>query len=164
MTCGASQVPLPPAIARFRSVLTSLPVRQFGRTGPAPLTDTKANKALDRADHQCEVPDASRALLDALIASTEAAGIWSIQSSIFPANTASLALHARAGFRIIGTRERIGRHHGTRRARHPRRTPEPRQAPAGASLMDDRQKSWSYTTVTGAWSDQRSAWVAARST
>ncbi|RSS79733.1 GNAT family N-acetyltransferase [Streptomyces sp. WAC06614] len=54
----------------------------------------------------------ARALLGALIASTEAAGIWTIQSGIFPENTASLALHTRAGFRIIGTRERIGRHHG----------------------------------------------------
>ncbi|MEO3876521.1 N-acetyltransferase family protein [Nonomuraea sp. B12E4] len=52
------------------------------------------------------------ALLRALIASTEAAGIWTIQSGIFPENTASLALHARTGFRTIGTRERIGRHHG----------------------------------------------------
>ncbi|MGW5231869.1 N-acetyltransferase family protein [Streptomyces nodosus] len=52
------------------------------------------------------------ALLNALIASTEAAGIWTIQSGIFPENTSSLALHQRVGFRIIGTRERIGRHHG----------------------------------------------------
>jgi phosphinothricin acetyltransferase len=52
------------------------------------------------------------ALLQALIASTEAAGIWTIQSGIFPENAASLALHERAGFRVIGTRERIGRHHG----------------------------------------------------
>ncbi|MEO3745325.1 N-acetyltransferase family protein [Plantactinospora sp. B5E13] len=50
------------------------------------------------------------ALLDALIASTEAAGIWTIQSGIFPENVASLTLHQRAGFRIIGVRERIGRH------------------------------------------------------
>ncbi|MFI7128873.1 GNAT family N-acetyltransferase [Nonomuraea sp. NPDC050153] len=50
-------------------------------------------------------------LLQALIASTEAAGIWTIQSGIFPENTASLALHTRAGFRVIGTRQRIGRHH-----------------------------------------------------
>jgi L-amino acid N-acyltransferase YncA len=50
-------------------------------------------------------------LLDALITSTEAAGIWTIQSGIFPENTASLALHRRAGFRVIGVRERIGRHH-----------------------------------------------------
>ncbi|WP_371484259.1 N-acetyltransferase family protein [Kitasatospora sp. NBC_00315] len=52
------------------------------------------------------------ALLETLIASTESAGIWTIQSGVFPENTASLALHARAGFRVIGTRERVGRHHG----------------------------------------------------
>jgi L-amino acid N-acyltransferase YncA len=51
-----------------------------------------------------------RALLGALIGSTEAAGIWTIQSGIFPENTASLALHQRAGFRVVGVRERIGRH------------------------------------------------------
>ncbi|MDX3576451.1 MULTISPECIES: GNAT family N-acetyltransferase [unclassified Streptomyces] len=53
-----------------------------------------------------------RALLHELITSTEAAGVWTIQSGVFPENTASLALHARAGFRVIGTRERIGRQHG----------------------------------------------------
>jgi L-amino acid N-acyltransferase YncA len=53
-----------------------------------------------------------RRLLDAMIASTEAAGIWTIQSGIFPENTASLALHSAAGFRVVGTRERIGQHHG----------------------------------------------------
>ena len=53
-----------------------------------------------------------RALLRALIASTEAAGIWTIQAAVFPENTATLRLHEAAGFRIIGRRERIGRHHG----------------------------------------------------
>jgi len=52
------------------------------------------------------------ALLKALIESAEAAGVWTIQSGVFPENTASIALHERAGFRVIGTRERIGRHHG----------------------------------------------------
>ena len=51
-------------------------------------------------------------LLGVLIASTEAAGIWTIQSGIFPENTASLRLHERAGFRVVGVRERLGRHHG----------------------------------------------------
>ena len=51
-------------------------------------------------------------LLDALIASTEAAGVWTIQSGVFPENVASLRLHERAGFRVVGVRERIGRHHG----------------------------------------------------
>jgi L-amino acid N-acyltransferase YncA len=53
-----------------------------------------------------------RMLLHRLFASTEAAGIWTIQSGIFPENEASLALHRRTGFRVIGTRERVGRHHG----------------------------------------------------
>jgi L-amino acid N-acyltransferase YncA len=56
-----------------------------------------------------------RALLAALIASTERAGIWTIQSGIFPENTASLALHRNAGFRVVGTRHRVGQHHGTSR-------------------------------------------------
>jgi L-amino acid N-acyltransferase YncA len=55
---------------------------------------------------------AGRLLLDALIASTEEAGIWTIQSGVFPENTASLRLHQRAGFRTVGVRERVGRHHG----------------------------------------------------
>ncbi len=62
-------------------------------------------------------PDARRrgigaALLAALIGSAEASGIWTIQTGIFPGNTASLRLHRRAGFRVVGTRERIGCHHG----------------------------------------------------
>jgi phosphinothricin acetyltransferase len=50
-----------------------------------------------------------RLLLDALVASTEAAGIWSIRSAVFPENVASLALHRAAGFRVVGTRERVAR-------------------------------------------------------
>jgi L-amino acid N-acyltransferase YncA len=53
-----------------------------------------------------------RVLLTALIDSTERAGIWTIQSGIFPENTASLALHLACGFRTIGTREKVGKHHG----------------------------------------------------
>ena len=51
-------------------------------------------------------------LLRALISSTEAAGIWTIQSGIFPENAASLRLHERAGFRVVGIRARLGRHRG----------------------------------------------------
>ncbi|RQX18918.1 N-acetyltransferase [Micromonospora ureilytica] len=54
----------------------------------------------------------ARLLLDALIASTEAAGVWTIQSGVFGENSASLRLHERAGFRVIGVRERVARHHG----------------------------------------------------
>jgi phosphinothricin acetyltransferase len=51
-------------------------------------------------------------LLQQLIAVSEDQGVWTIQSSIFPENTASAALHQAAGFRIVGTRERIAQHHG----------------------------------------------------
>ena len=54
-----------------------------------------------------------RALLAALVAASEAAGIWTLQASIFPENAASLALHRACGFRVVGRRERIGLHHGT---------------------------------------------------
>ena len=53
-----------------------------------------------------------RALLEALIEGAEAAGIWTIQTSIFPENRASLALHLRCGFRVVGTRERIAKRDG----------------------------------------------------
>jgi L-amino acid N-acyltransferase YncA len=53
-----------------------------------------------------------RQLLDAVIASTEAAGIWTVQSGIFPDNTASLHLHEAAGFRVVGRRERVGQRQG----------------------------------------------------
>lgn len=51
-------------------------------------------------------------LLDRLIEVSGAAGVWTIQSSIFPENHASVALHAAAGFRTVGTRERIAQHRG----------------------------------------------------
>lgn len=53
-----------------------------------------------------------RQLLLHLIAQSEAAGIWTIQSGVFPENRASRELHARCGFREVGVRERLGRHHG----------------------------------------------------
>jgi phosphinothricin acetyltransferase len=48
-------------------------------------------------------------LLQELIRVTEAQGIWTIQSSIFPENEASMVLHIRNGFRVVGRREQIAR-------------------------------------------------------
>jgi phosphinothricin acetyltransferase len=48
------------------------------------------------------------ALLKALIEVSEQEGIWTLQSGIFPENTASLELCRRFGFRVVGTRERVG--------------------------------------------------------
>jgi L-amino acid N-acyltransferase YncA len=53
-----------------------------------------------------------RALLEGFIAESERAGVWTVQAGIFPENAASLALHLGCGFRVVGFRERIGRHHG----------------------------------------------------
>lgn len=53
-----------------------------------------------------------RALLQRLVEEAEAAGIWTLQAGIFPENTASVALHERCGFRIVGRRERLGQMHG----------------------------------------------------
>ena len=47
------------------------------------------------------------ALLKALIDESERGGIWTLQASIFPENTASARLHLRCGFREVGRRERI---------------------------------------------------------
>jgi L-amino acid N-acyltransferase YncA len=52
-------------------------------------------------------------LLATGIASSERDGIWTLQTSVFPENAASLALLRRFGFRTVGTRERIGRLDGS---------------------------------------------------
>ena len=72
-----------------------------------------------------------RALLEELVARSEAEGIWTLQTSIFPENRASLALHQRCGFRVVGVRERIAQLDGVwrdtvlleRRAGAPSQTP-----------------------------------------
>jgi len=50
-----------------------------------------------------------RALLEALVPASEAAGVWTLLAGVLAENRASLALHERAGFRQIGVQERIGR-------------------------------------------------------
>ena len=51
-------------------------------------------------------------LLAELIAQSEKAGIWTLQSSIFPENKASIKMHESCGFRHIGYREKIGQLNG----------------------------------------------------
>lgn len=90
--------------------------RVLGWVAAVPVSDRCAYAGV--VEHSVYVhPDArghgiGAALVQELIRSTEVAGIWTIQSGIFPENTSSLALHQRTGFRVVGTRERIGRHYG----------------------------------------------------
>ena len=51
-------------------------------------------------------------LLEELVRSTEAAGVWTIQTGIFPENAASIRLHERVGFELVGRRTRLGKLNG----------------------------------------------------
>lgn len=53
-----------------------------------------------------------RLLLTSLVDSAGVAGFWTVQTGIFPENTASVALHQACGFRIVGTRQRLGELNG----------------------------------------------------
>jgi phosphinothricin acetyltransferase len=53
-----------------------------------------------------------RLLLDELVRRAEAEGIWTVQTGVFPENEVSLGLHERCGFRVVGVRERLGKHNG----------------------------------------------------
>jgi L-amino acid N-acyltransferase YncA len=53
-----------------------------------------------------------RALLQRLIDGADEAGLWTLQTSVFPENIARLELHYAVGFRMVGVRERIARYHG----------------------------------------------------
>lgn len=59
------------------------------------------------AENRCA--GVGRALLRALIEASEKAGFWTLQSTIFEGNEASLRLHRACGFRTVGLRERIAR-------------------------------------------------------
>lgn len=49
-----------------------------------------------------------RLLLSGLVTASEEAGLWTLQAGVFPENVASLRLHERCGFRVVGVRERLG--------------------------------------------------------
>jgi phosphinothricin acetyltransferase len=51
-------------------------------------------------------------ILKALVDSSEQHNIWTLQAGIFPENPASLKIHEKCGFRLLGTREKIGQHNG----------------------------------------------------
>ncbi|MET1072374.1 MAG: metalloregulator ArsR/SmtB family transcription factor [Umezawaea sp.] len=53
-----------------------------------------------------------KALLRKQVVAADDTGLWTLQTAIFPENRPSLALHHAAGFRTLGVRERIARHHG----------------------------------------------------
>ena len=91
------------------------------------------------------------ALLTALIASTEAAGIWTLRSGIFPENVASLSLHQRAGFRIVGTRDHPRPPSRQMARRRPRRTPQPHHHLITCARDDPRRVPLLVFALVRAW-------------
>lgn len=100
-------------ITDARLVATSEDGTVVGWAAASPVSARAAYQGV--IEHSVYVhPDAhghgiGRLLLDAFITAADDAGYWTIQSSIFPENTVSLRLHETAGFRTIGTRERVAR-------------------------------------------------------
>jgi len=112
-----------PSWAEFDA--TRLPDHRFVAVGPEGVLGWVAVSPVSRravyagvVEHSVYVDRAARGagvgrrLLEALIGSTEAAGIWTIQSGIFPENEASVGLHLAAGFKVVGRRERLAKQHG----------------------------------------------------
>ena len=88
-----------------------------GWTGAVPVSDrccyagVVEHSVYVGPDHQGQ--GIGKLLLAELIDATENAGVWTIQTGIFPENEASVALHERCGFRLVGRRERLGQLDGT---------------------------------------------------
>lgn len=59
-------------------------------------------------DSACQGQGVGRALMNAIITTSEGTGIWSLHSLIFPENAASIRLHESCGFRRVGVYQRIG--------------------------------------------------------
>jgi L-amino acid N-acyltransferase YncA len=88
---------------------------ELGVIGWAALTPASARRVysgvgsvsiyVDVAYGRCGI---GRMLLEELVSASERAGFWTLQAGIFPENEASIALHVRCGFRLVGTQERLG--------------------------------------------------------
>ena len=86
--------------------------RVIGWAALSPVSEREAYAGV--AEVSVYVADGSRGngvgklLLESLVSTSEVAGVWTLEASIFTENEASIALHASCGFRTVGIRERIG--------------------------------------------------------
>ncbi|MFB2599940.1 N-acetyltransferase family protein [Herbiconiux sp. P17] len=100
-------------IAEPRLVATTAGGTVIGWAAASPVSTREVYRGV--IEHSVYVAEAARGagvgrgLLDAFVVAAEAAGYWTIQSSVFAENVASLELHGRAGFRVVGTRRAIAR-------------------------------------------------------
>jgi phosphinothricin acetyltransferase len=102
---------------RFPTIVAELGGRIVAWAGAGPYRDRSAYVGV--AEHSVYVARAARGqgvgrvVLDALCRAYAERGFWKIVSRIFPENTASLALHERCGFRVVGIYRRHGRLDGS---------------------------------------------------
>lgn len=100
-------------LVNCRLVATDVSGEVLGWTALSPVSSRVAYRGV--AEVSIYVAQAHRGrtvgtqLLDELIVQSEQAGFWTLQAVILAGNSASLALHRRCGFRMVGRRERIGR-------------------------------------------------------
>jgi phosphinothricin acetyltransferase len=103
-------------LAAGRLVARDAEDRVMGWAALSPVSDRCAYEGV--AEASIYVASSARrqgvggALMRALLDAADRAGIWTVQAGVLVENQASLALAERAGFRVVGTRERIGRLHG----------------------------------------------------
>ncbi len=85
----------------------------LGWVALSPVSTRKAYQGVAEVsvyiDHKVQGRGIGSQLMDKVIHSSEENGIWTLFSSVFPENLATLKLHEKLGFRIIGTREKISK-------------------------------------------------------
>jgi phosphinothricin acetyltransferase len=57
----------------------------------------------------CRGSGIGHSLLSALVKCSEEEGIWTLESGIFSENHASIAVHKKNGFKVVGVREKLGK-------------------------------------------------------
>ena len=87
--------------------------RVVGWAALSPVSDRCAYDGVAEASvyvaADCRGMGIGKRLMSALVGQAEAAGVWTIQAGILTENTSSLRLAEQAGFRLVGTRERLGK-------------------------------------------------------
>jgi L-amino acid N-acyltransferase YncA len=105
----ASHVPSPRLVARDESGI--LGWAALSRVSSRPVYSGVGEVSIYIAE-SARGRGVGTALMKQLIAESESAGFWTLQASVFPENEASVRLHERHGFRVVGRRERIAQQNG----------------------------------------------------
>lgn len=102
----AARLPAPCLVARERSGAV------IGWAALSPVSAREVYRGVGSVsiyvDPACAGRGVGTTLLSELVSASERLGLWTLEAGIFPENVASLALHERCGFRLVGVRRRVG--------------------------------------------------------